>query len=339
MRPFLDSANIAGDRARLAERMARDGYLYFRRLLPAEPIDNLRSELLAIAGQAGWLRQDRPPTEAIADPGAACADPEENFVAVLARFYRLEALHALKHHPALFGVFESLLGDEVFVHPLVIPRAVFPARDDLTTPPHQDYVHIQGTPETYTAWVPLSDCPKSMGPLAVAKGSHTAGVRDFDVSTGAGAIAVTDPLHGQWHCNDFVVGDVLIFHSMTVHRGLPNKSDKLRQSLDMRYQRASDPVAEVSLSPYAGTGTWDEIYANWPHNGLKYYWRDVGLQIAPFDRRYYDDRDRKAFAMARRGDTAARPSLLRIMQRDPDPAKRQTATELMRALESEDRRL
>ena len=119
---------------------------------------------------------------------------------------------------------------------------------------------------------------------------------------------------------------------MTVHRGVPNRTDRLRQSVDMRYQRAREPVTEISLSPYPGTGTWDDIYADWQSDTLKYYWRGQSPQIAPFDRRYYEERDQKAFAMARRGDAVALPSLLRIMQRDPDAGKRQVAERLVTEL-------
>ena len=134
MRAFTDSSGLAADGAALAKRMARDGYLFLPGLLPPAAVQEVRRRCLEVIAAAGWLRAGRPVEEAVAEPAAACVDPDDAFVAVLARLYRLEALHALKHHPALMALFERLLGDEVLVHPLVIPRNVFPGRPELTTP-------------------------------------------------------------------------------------------------------------------------------------------------------------------------------------------------------------
>ena len=332
LRAFADSTDISGEGAALRSRMARDGYLLVRHLLPADSLAALRRQCLEAVAEAGWLKSGTPLAEAIAEPGAACADPDERSVAVLRRLYRIEAVHALKHNPALIGLFERLLDAAVLVHPMVIPRNIFPDRAEFTTRAHQDFPHIQGTAETFTAWIPLADCPIEQGGLSIAAGSHKAGVRDFRVCSGAGAMEVDDPLDGAWVGGDFAAGDVLIFHSMAVHRGLANRSNRLRQSIDMRYQRATDPVTEVSLSPYAGTGTWDEIYADWPSDKHKYYWRAQNPRIAPFDRRYYDRRDAMAFEMAESGDIEALAALRRIAQRDPDTAKRARAERLVTLL-------
>lgn len=333
MRPFTDSTAICGDASALRERLSADGYLFLRGLLPAEQLAVLRRRCLDVIAEAGWLRQDSPRDDGVARPEAACVDPDDAFVAVLRRLYRFEALHALPHQPALIAVFQRLFGEAVLPHPLVIPRIVFPQRAEFTTPPHQDFVHIQGTPETYTAWVPLADCPMSHGALSVAQGSHKDGVHDFAVSSGAGGMIVSDSLEGYWRAGDFMLGDVLIFHSLNVHRALPNLSESLRQSVDMRFQRASDPVTELSLSPYAGMGSWEEIYDGWSGDVPQYYWRNGATTIAPFDRQYYEQRDAMAFAMAEQGDGEARSALQRIVQRDPDASKRERASRLISELD------
>ena len=197
-----------------------------------------------------------------------------------------------------------------------------------------DRAHIQGTTETLSLWLPLGDCPDEMGGLAIARGSHVEGVRAFTVSSGAGGMAVIDPLEGDWVAGPLEAGDALIFHSLTVHKGLPNRSDRLRLSLDNRYQRASEPVCERCLQPYAGCGSWDEITAGWTSPDLRGYWRKQAPKVADYDLRYYDERDRIAFDLAGRGDPLATAVLLRIVQRDPDPAKRERATSLLAGLEA-----
>ncbi len=334
MRPFVDSTDLVIDGAALGRRMQRDGYLFIRGLLPSAAVADLRRQFLEIAAEGGWLKPGRPIADAIAEPDAACVDPEEANLKVLRRQYVLEDLHALKHHPAIVGLFERIFGAEVLVHPLVIARNIFPQRPEFTTPAHQDYVHIQGTPETFAVWIPLSDCPIAMGGLRIAAGSHRAGVREFRVSSGAGGLEVTDPLDGHWVASDFALGDVVIFHSMAVHQGLPNRSDRLRQSIDARYQRAAEPVVELSLTPYASMFTWEEVYADWRSSALKFYWRKQSIQVVPYDPQYYQRRDELAFAMAERGERAARAALLRIQQRDRDPAKRQQASRVLATLDA-----
>ena len=54
----------------------------------------------------------------------------------------------------------------------------------------------------------------------------------------------------------------------------------------------------------------------------------------PFDRQYYERRDAIAFELAERGDTLARDTLLRVVQRDPDDAKRARAEALLSRLDA-----
>jgi ectoine hydroxylase-related dioxygenase (phytanoyl-CoA dioxygenase family) len=333
MDAFADSSPLIEDGSALAERLDRDGYLFAKGLLPREDVLAVRQKFLEGAAAAGWLKTGTPVSDAIADPAKACVDPEAPFVAVLKRFYRHPDGHALKLHPNVMGLFARLFGEPVLAHPLLIPRCIFPQRPEFTTPSHQDFPHIQGTTETMSLWLPLGACPAEMGGLAIARGSHKDGVREFTVSNGAGAMEVIDPLEGSWVAGPMAAGDVLIFHSLTVHKGLPNLTDRLRISLDNRYQRASEPICERCLVPYAGCGSWDEIYADWPSGSPAWYWREQAPKIAAFDMQYYDKRDRIAFDLAERGDHTARATLLRIVQRDPSEAKRERATALLARLD------
>jgi hypothetical protein len=337
MEPFLDATALVGDPDALNKRLEAEGYLFIRGLLPRDAVLGVRRQCREVAAAGGWLDRAHPLDEGVAEPAAACTDPEPRYIEVFRRLYVLEALHALKHHPAIVGFFERLFGEPVLVHPLFVMRNIFPQRPESTTPAHQDYVHIQGTPRTYTTWIPLSDTPLDQGCLTVAAGSHRDGVRDFRVTNGSGGLEVVDRLAGRWRASPFGAGDVLMFHSMTVHKGLPNLTNRLRQSMDARYQRVSEPVSELSLQPYANLYTWDQVYAGWRSTELQYYWRKQPITIGAFDTQYYDKRDVIAFEMAERGDTAARASLLRIVQRDKSPAKRERAAALLVALDAGER--
>jgi len=328
--PFVDSTAIASDGPALAARMERDGYLFVRGLLPRDEVLALRARFLAIAARAGWLRRDRPVADGVADPAGSCKDPEPRYLEHFRSMWKLEALHRLKHHPNVVGLFERMFGEPALVHPMMVARNIFPRRNgfDFTTGAHQDRVHIGGG-ASYACWVPLGDCPLAKGGLTIAAGSHKAGVRKFRLATGAGGIESVDEPGDAWVSSDFRAGDAVIFSDLTVHKALPNASDELRQSFDARYQRLSDPIADINLKTYAGMFEWDEVYADWTHDDLKYYWRRPEVTVVPYDRRYYDQRDALAFDLAEKGDRIARAALLRIVQRDRDEAKRARAATLL----------
>ena len=329
MKPFEDSTDIAGNGPRLKERMHQDGYLFVRSLLSKVILEELRKAFLEVAQEAGWVRKDTPLEDGIADIDGFCVEPEPAYMDVYAAMYGLEAFHALQHHPNIVTLLERMAGEPILPHARIIARTIFPQREAYTTPAHQDFIPIQGTPETYTAWMPLSDLPSEMGGLQVAAGSHRQGVYDFKPSLGAGGIEITDPLEGAWVSGGFEQGDVLFFHSMLVHKGLPNRSDRLRMSIDGRYQKVSDPIAPGSILPHSQPNTWENIYGGWKNESLKYYWENYELEIAEYDNRYHDRRDRMAFDMAEQGDEKAVSALQRIIARHNDPAMRERAAELL----------
>lgn len=329
MQPFIDSTALLDDGPALAERMRRDGYLFLRGLLPVEALRAVQAQIGAIVRDAGWLRPEAPLAAALADPGGFCVDPEPAYLTVLRRINRLEDYHALKHHPALVGLFERMLGGPILPHPRVLMRNIFPAREEFTTKAHQDYPNVQGTTEVFTAWFPLIDCPMQVGPLQVAAGTHGGEIYDFAIGAGAGGIEITDPLEGRWVSGPFALGDVLIFHSLTVHKGVPNHSDRLRMSMDVRYQLASEPFNPDNANADGQPLSWEEVYAGWHSEALQYYWRRMDLTEKPFDRTWFDKRDAQAFALAEQGDARARSVLQRIVARDPDVAKRARAEALL----------
>jgi hypothetical protein len=330
--PFIDSSDLINDGAALTERMRRDGYLFLPGLLPRADVAAVQRQIGDIVRDAGWLRQDQPVTSAIADPSGFCVDPDPTYLRTLRNINHIEDYHALKHDPALIALFERMLGGPILPHPRVLMRNIFPAREEFTTKAHQGFPNVQGTTEVYTAWLPLIDCPMEVGPLQVAAGSHTADVYDFDIAGGAGGIEISDPLEGRWVSGAFAVGDVLIFHSMTVHKGVPNRSDRLRMSMDVRYQLVSEPFNIDNANADGQPLSWDDIYAGWRSDALKYYWRRLSLTLQPFDPQWFDKRDALGFARGEAGDPRARSVLQRIVARDANPEKRARAQQLLDAL-------
>ena len=334
IKPFVDSTDVIRDGAALAARLDRDGYLFLRGLLPRDEIMAIRRQLLGLAARGGWLRADQPLESGVADLAKACKDPEPGYLEFFRPMWKLESLHRMKQHPNIISLFERIFGEPVLAHPMFVLRNIFPQTRsfDFTTGSHQDKIHIGGG-QSFACWMPIGDCPQSKGGLIMAEGSHKRGVLDFELAPGAGGLEVTEKFEGQWVGADFAAGDVVIFSDTTVHKALPNTSGELRQSFDARYQRLSDPVAEVAVQPYAGIMTWEAAYADWKSDDLKYYWQRAGAKVVPFDTSYYEKRDVIAFERAEAGDVLARDTLLRVVQRDANPEKRARAQALLDSLD------
>ena len=75
----------------------------------------------------------------------------------------------------------------------------------------------------------------------------------------------------------------LLFHSLAIHQGVDNSSgDRVRLAGSFRYQRVSDPVDATALTVHLGVLTWEEVYADWPHDDpVRYYWQSLPLSIQP----------------------------------------------------------
>ena len=277
-----ESQALINDPQALAARAGEDGYVFMRGVLDVECIQTLRAEIADILVDLGWV-----------DPSAPLAlrrhadclrsyresdDPE--WTEFYERVQRLRGFHAFAHQENLGRVADAICGGQHLFHPRHICRLCFPQSQRFTTPAHQDYFYIGGTEDTWTAWMPLGNCPKMLGSLAVLPGSHKNGLMPVHAAEGAGghACAVDE---GEWRVSDFEAGDLLIIHSLLIHQGQDNATtNELRLSLDMRFQNPEQPIHRSSLEPHMHVLSWEEIYQDWPNNDpLKYYWENDQLDI------------------------------------------------------------
>ncbi len=295
LEPFHDATDLLDDAAALRERARRDGTLFFRGLLPVEPVRELRAQVLAVCEQHGFLQAGSALEDALAAPGVRWREGDAEYMAAYDEIQRLEAFHALAHQPELLAALETLLGEAVLVHPRNIARVMFPQNNAFTTPPHQDYAHIQGTEETWTVWIPLGDCPRLMGGVEVLVGSHRGGVRPVHAAQGAGGLGVaTDDPDLSWAGGDFRCGDALFFQSLCVHRGVPNRTpERVRLSVDYRYQGVSQPVVASSLLPHFNRVPWEEIYQGWERTDLQYYWKKFDLNLVEWSPEWHRSAGRR----------------------------------------------
>ncbi|MGI9332289.1 MAG: hypothetical protein ACR2RL_03950, partial [Gammaproteobacteria bacterium] len=117
MQPFVDSTERLGDGPALRCQLERDGYLFVRGLLPRQAVTEVRRRLLDKAAAGGWLSPSAAVEAGIANPAAACKDPEDAYIAVFRGLWADEALHRLRTRPEVLGLFESIWTEPVLAHP------------------------------------------------------------------------------------------------------------------------------------------------------------------------------------------------------------------------------
>lgn len=281
--PFQDATKMLEAPDKLRAFAKREGYLFFKNLLPEQDILNLRKQVLALIQKCGWLDNRSPIMLGIAAPNVPeNKDSTPEWRDFYGNVQKLQAFHALALHPRLIRPLELLFNEPVLPHSRNILRVLFPNSARYSTPPHQDNYYIGGSDNTWTAWFALGDCPNELGGLACAPGTHTQGKRETHTAEGAGGRGVHVDENTHWAAAPMNCGDVLYLHSLTVHQGRDNQSNRLRLSCDYRYQPRSHPVREDSLQPHLHVLTWEDIYQNWPANDpVKYYWQNWDLTIVP----------------------------------------------------------
>ncbi len=333
------SNDAMDDPEELRCRISEEGYLFFKRLQNPDKLWALRRDMLTTLQKGSWLVAGTDPIEGIANISAQCTEGDPEYTAVYHEIYKLELFHRSGHWPEVVDMVEKIVGREVLPHPQKIARLWFPKYTAHTTPIHQDFVHFQGNFQTYTCWVPVGDCPIELGGLAVLPGSHKINkVMEHHFSLGAGSLCVNeDELSGEWHSTNYEIGDTLIFPALTVHKALPNLTeDRLRVSLDNRYQALGDPIAEHMLEPHLNifnSLNWKHVYQNWESDELKYYWKDRDLTVRARDFSYGNKGFEEALELAKNGDERAILHLNRAIKRDPTTELAQRAAAVLQDIE------
>jgi ectoine hydroxylase-related dioxygenase (phytanoyl-CoA dioxygenase family) len=159
-------------------------------------------------------------------------------------------------------------------------RISTPGKIGFETPPHQDAHSHHAGPTMAGFWVPLHDVSEPMGRVKVLPKSHKLGVRPVFTTQGVGGVQCEIyENETTWHVSDVEAGDVLIFHSCTIHKAEPNTtSEAVRISVDTRFCDHGAAVFSTNLDPHHGWRIegldWPSIYSGWQNSQYQYYWRD-----------------------------------------------------------------
>ena len=275
------------------EQFHRDGFLMVKNILPQADIQPLIDELsqwvedgTQAAISAGLLEigqrfQDAPFATRLSQVSTACSEPDwiwQNFFRN--QKPRTAGMFILRTSPPLLDVVESLIGSEIFAHPQFNFRAKLPEHQLTVIPWHQDLAYLiseeAGETLVVNAWIPLVQANKENGCMQIIRGSHKFGLlphsrQDFTVGhTGNIGIAEADLPDGEVVTAGLDIGDILLTTERLVHRGLPNRSNTVRWSIDTRYNRIGLPTGREQVPGFIARSRADPTsitnsHQHWDH--------------------------------------------------------------------------
>ncbi|TVR48710.1 MAG: phytanoyl-CoA dioxygenase [Puniceicoccaceae bacterium] len=282
------SNELLDDPGALRERLAAEGYLYFKRFLPVEAVLAGRRSILSRLAAEGLLDPGRDLMEGVLrgdllEAAAAESEGHRPLRRMKAGAFRPDLARAnseierVVYGPELQAFYDRLFGEPALHFDFTWLRVMGPGYG---TPTHCDWVYMgRGSTELLTCWVPYGEVPLEVGGLMVLERSHLQAERirpylDKDVDTycenrpadvkrvkeeGGWSFPgwltknpqqLPDKFQARWlTCRHWEPGDFITFSMRMIHGSLDNASDRLRISTDVRYQPASQPADERWVGP------------------------------------------------------------------------------------------
>lgn len=273
--PYVVSS-LSEDTRVLRERFNDWGYLYIKRYIPPADCERLLDAVLLACDP--YIRGNASSSPHL--EGEPFFETDPVWDEIYPKIQSLEAFHTFFHQQHVLNLMEIVTGAPVFVYPMKMARISTPGKIGFETPPHQDAHSHHAGPTMAGFWVPLHDVSEPMGRVKVLPKSHKLGVRPVFTTQGVGGVQCEIyENETTWHVSDVEAGDVLIFHSCTIHKAEPNTtSEAVRISVDTRFCDHGAAVFSTNLDPHHGWRIegldWPSIYSGWQNSQYQYYWRD-----------------------------------------------------------------
>jgi hypothetical protein len=254
----VESPSIQEETRGLRSAFDERGFVILRGFLEPEIIEGVRSELDRLV--------DRLADGLVRDGHLPHGFGEELFETRMIRLFEnnldraplsfrtelhRQGLYDLLFNPDLLDLAEQFLGPEIRLYPNYTVRPKLPDWDGTLVLWHQDGgytgVGTDGPVDSLrmiNLWAPLVPATVENGCMEFIPGSHRLGVVPHVRRKHYLEIV---PEHIESRLPDAVPilarpGDVVLFHNLLFHRGLPNRSNAVRWSCDWRYQDATQPT-------------------------------------------------------------------------------------------------
>jgi len=235
-----------------SSQFLRDGYLVLAGGLSPNDLEPFIDEITAVLdkeacevqkqGRLPDLFEDQPFETRLARIIDAVDDGSQIKRAVTGKHLKTAGLFAIITQKAILDTVESVIGPELLAHPQYNLQAKMPMESRSEIPWHQDLAFLE--PEAAQTsmvnfWIPLVDTTVDNGCLEVIEGSHLEGLKEHVQIAGYpdGHIGIREedlPAGRRLAC-PARRGDVVVFQHKTIHRSYPNRTSRIRWSLDIRY--------------------------------------------------------------------------------------------------------
>jgi hypothetical protein len=230
---LVDSSAYLGDVARIDEFYKREGYLYFRQVLPYAAVETARRRMATVLYDLGLVSTVEPDAEWIGGD-RACPGEESPLLAGICP--------DLLADPGVAATISKLLREPLATVPMVLYRAYRPNYPVGSV--HQDAFFDGGNiaVDGYRPlWIPLVEMDEAMGGVTLVPQMMDRGLlREVSPMIRMGGIRDGVLPHDGWLRADYAPGDLLVINPFTPHVGLPNRSNRVRLSIDTRLQRAAN---------------------------------------------------------------------------------------------------
>lgn len=152
----------------------------------------------------------------------------------------------------LLEIVAQLIGPDIAGHPVCNVRSKTPKTELMTVPWHQDTAYLlAGAENTHqpAAWIPFLDATVETGCMQVKRGAHNTGVYTHKVEREVGNpkswylyIPEEDLERFETVTCEVPFGGALLLSQRIPHRSLENHSNKVRWSVDLRWQNPQEPA-------------------------------------------------------------------------------------------------
>ena len=262
---FIGALNetALGDASAIRTALATDGYVFLRNALSHDDIVSARVEVFEQLRAVEEIKA--PAVEGIATGTSRRSELRPDLGAFWSEVSNGPALRHVTHGHELNQSLTSIFEQPVRAHDLMYLRPTPPNR---STRLHYDFPFFAGeATRIVTAWVPLGSISLDEGPLAIVEGSSGFDdlldpIRNIDYQSNRSNEAVqqaayekqneSNPVEmlrrrdSRFLIAEYQAGDLLVFDGFTMHGSLDNQSQvgRVRLSVDVRYQAASEPATD-----------------------------------------------------------------------------------------------
>lgn len=277
-----DSSALLKDPEALRRKAHADGTLFFRGLLDPAALRGLAGKVVEVMKRHGLVERDSGEEDVVlAKPGLEIREMDNPaWRAFYVELLGLRDLNRMTQDPTLLALMQQIFQEPVLPQARVICRVFANYPDPFATVPHRDFTLNGGSPDAWTCWIPLVEVSPEMGGLRVIPGSRQLELAPRGKDERSGFQVDESALIGPGR---YRVGDVIAFDAGVVHAGAGNATqDRVRVSMECRYQPLSQPVRYDSMEPHWGAhgAGWEGIYAGWPDpDPLKYFWKPLNPRI------------------------------------------------------------